>query len=126
MFDDILSPITAIDLDLDGVSNEIVADGNYKFIELSSGRVKGWPIDEDALLNAKFKKVGKISDSIDKWSIESARFIIYFNGEYAGLITSLPKSVPIHYVHQLQNLYFTLIGEELTLTVIKETDQIIP
>ena len=123
MFDDILSPITAIDLDLDGVSNEVVADGNYKFIELSSGRVKGWPIDEDALLSAKFRKVGKISDSIDKWSIEPSKFIIYFNGEYAGLITSLPKSVPIYYVHQLQNLYFSLIGEELTVAIMKETDQ---
>ena len=112
-FDDLLSSVTAIDVDLDGVSNEVIADGSYNFIPLSSGRVKGWPIDEDALLSFGFKKTGDISDLVRKWSIDDSKFILYFNGEYAGLITSLPKAVPIYNVHQLQNLYFSLIGKEL-------------
>ena len=116
-FDDVLSPVTAIYLDLDGVSNEVIADGNYKFMELSSGRVNGWPINEDALLSTSFKKVGDISDTVEKWSIDESRFIIYFNGKYAGLITSLPQSVPIYYIHQLQNIYFSLIGKELSISI---------
>lgn len=114
-FDGVLSLVTAIDFNLAGVCKEAVAHGDHQYIELASGRVQGWSIDEDALLIANFKKVGKISDSIGKWSDEAYKFIIFFNGSYAGLITSLPKSVPVYYVHQLQNLYFSLIGEELTI-----------
>ncbi|MBE7171178.1 MAG: hypothetical protein INR73_11340 [Williamsia sp.] len=79
--------------------------------------MKGWLISEEALRYAHFRKVGMISDSMSKWSVDDSKFIIYFNGTYAGLITSLPKSVPIYFMHQLQNLYFSLIGKELAIAV---------
>lgn len=113
LFDNVQSQITAIDLDLNSISNDVVADNTYTYIKISSNRINGIRMSEDVLVNANFIKVGSIADGMDKWMIKSSNFILYFNGEYAGLITSLPKSVPLYYLHQLQNLFFALIGEEL-------------
>jgi len=120
IFDKKRSKITAIDLDLDGVSDEIVADSNYRFIELKSGRVNGIQLTEEVLAEFGFTKEGKLSDKLDKWVAGHSKFILYFNGKHAGLITTLPTTVPCTYLHQLQNLYYTLTGLELTSNKEKE------
>lgn len=116
-FDGVWCPVTAIDHKLESLSNSPLQDGKHAFTELSSGRIKEVAITEEVLHCAYFEKTKRITETINKYSISSKKFVLYFNGEYAGLITSLPRSVPIHYLHQLQNLYFSLIGEELAINL---------
>jgi len=53
------------------------------------------------------------------WKVEQNRHIdIYFEpaiSAFAFKINSIQYSTPINYVHQLQNLYFSLTGCELTV-----------
>ncbi len=117
LFDGIPCQITAIECNLDSISFDQNEDGKCTFTGLSTGRIMELRITDDVLERAGFKQVRQISDCVWKWTIETTKFMLYYNGEYAGLITSLPRSIPIHYLHQLQNLYFSLVGEELHINI---------
>ncbi len=115
LFDQVPSIVTAINHDLNSVSNDQIANDKHTFVELTGGRISGIALTEEILASASFRNAGKISERMNKWKTDTSNFILYFNGEYAGLITSLPQSIPIYFLHQLQNLYFSLIGEELQI-----------
>jgi hypothetical protein len=76
---------------------------------------KGVPLTEEWLLKFGF----------DKWFLDygfNLRGIIcdiFYNVNTRELRINGDIKIPIEYVHQLQNLYFALTGEELTL---KETE----
>ncbi len=91
----------------------LVAGDVMNYAIINGGRVQGIKLTEKVLSGAGFLYHGKISATISKWIMEDSNFLLYFNGIQAGLITSLPKSVPFIYLHQLQNLYFSITGIEL-------------
>jgi hypothetical protein len=69
------------------------------------------PLTEEWLLKFGFEKTDSHGDFeylIDRYS--------YFRGSfYIADCDECGESVEIQYVHQLQNLYFALTGEELTI-----------
>lgn len=71
------------------------------------------PLTEEWLLNLGFKKVGT-NFELD--------FFVFWYSSYQNCfvwrfmnINSNADPISLEYVHQLQNLYFALTGEELTL-----------
>ena len=81
--------------------------------ELFSDRIKPIPLTEEWLL--KFGFVTTQWDNFDSYRFEIGNndyaIVIYSDGncEVGDVITT-----KINYVHQLQNLYFAITGEELT------------
>lgn len=86
--------------------------------------IAGIPLTEDWLVKFGFKNRfnnkghGAIWDLMrkdDKW--ESSLAVALMESGYkgpGGYVLNAPTCQAIQYVHQLQNLYFTLTGEELT------------
>lgn len=103
--------------ELDGVFN-----GSFDEEDIS-----GVPLTEEWMLKFGFENV---DDEIDfsQWRInDDIPFQIFGNGsdkqepfKYAYEFNHEEKTIEIKYVHQLQNLYFALTGNELTLTPAKE------
>jgi hypothetical protein len=115
-FKNVRSQVTAIDLNADGILPNVVADGNHEFVETTSPKVKGVKITTELLLEFGFAHTSKMSEKLEKWTLGSTNFIVYFNGIEAGLITSLPATIPCVFLHQLQNLYHSITGKELAPT----------
>lgn len=89
--------------------------GNYKNHHLP---FKPIPLNEERLL--KFKEVKKFEDTIYlplmnlkaeiHFEIYGKEIVSIIKSDFAELILD-----PVKYIHQLQNLYFALTNEELTL-----------
>ena len=70
------------------------------------------PLTEEWLVKLGFeddKANGFSKDSIHLEFIEQVGYVFFINGDVKG------ASITIEYVHTLQNLYFALRGQELTL-----------
>lgn len=74
-------------------------------------------LTEEWLIKFGFKKRDMLSSIL--FDMKNPRFSIYLNPPIDKSnkwnILGIEKNVNIQYVHQLQNLYFALTGEELTL-----------
>jgi hypothetical protein len=94
--------------------------GTPKHLKLPLTLVKPIPLTEEWLLKFGFKKNYKLGlyykggHAIDIHREGNAEF---YTGEYGGWF------VFIEHVHQLQNLYFALTGEELVLTKWRKRDE---
>lgn len=85
------------------------------------------PITEEWLFNFGFKKLpleGAYFKMIHGFGREREDSLVYHNGiilslcqitDTGRIISEMTKRLDINHVHQLQNLYFALTGEELTL-----------
>jgi hypothetical protein len=73
------------------------------------------PLTEDWLLRFGFDSLGKFGFGIGKFHIENTNNLRgKFKHAWHYRVISR-KIIAIYYVHQLQNLYFALRGEELEL-----------
>jgi len=69
--------------------------------------VKPIPLTEEWLVKFGFKKIGV--------NYELNEFVIFTDRKGRLKYRSHPYDVPLYHVHQLQNLYFALRPEELTI-----------
>jgi hypothetical protein len=94
--------------------NLICLDSNYELfkslvdISRNDKRYKPIPLSEEWLL-----KFGFETNDVRYWQISSFRLHINRYGEWIFKVVTFEQE--IKYVHSLQNLYFSLTGEELTL-----------
>ena len=93
--------------------NSIVWYDNELGFYLDIEEIKPIELTEDWLLGFGFVKIG------NSYKMKNfGRFIFTHIGitfRPAGMLDSLLRTDLIKYVHQLQNLYFALTGEELTI-----------
>jgi len=68
------------------------------------------PLTEGWLLKFGFEKQSKRFYTLNNWVVEYREGTKLFN-----FVADEPIDIIVKYVHQLQNLYFALTGEELTL-----------
>ena len=107
---------TVVSLSKDDV---IVNDGyqNWKQSRLTDG-FEPYPLTEEWLVKFGFVKRPN-SSMVQFWSIDTFNlYHEFYNGDYIELSNYyLEKGSckQLEYVHQLQNLYFALTGEELTI-----------
>lgn len=73
------------------------------------------PLTEEWLVKFGFEKLTDVKDGFKttSYSHKKYSFIIYFDGE--RLSVNFWQGNEKKYIHQLQNLYFALTGEELKL-----------
>lgn len=92
------------------------------FADIENGHLSAAPIPltEEWLIKFGFEVDAKDTLRSQRIKIETSYLNWYDDGSYSigKFPFTIPLSGPIKYVHQLQNLYFALTGEELT---IKET-----
>jgi hypothetical protein len=104
-------------------SNHIAMAYNHEIAQNGHERFKSIPLTEDWLIRFGFeKRNGSFSiylSELERSEIERKRIDIFFGAERiaaelcrSGICFSM---VTCNYVHQLQNLYFALTSEELTL-----------
>ena len=92
----------------------------YEYIRLIHNGNKNFkpiPLTEEWLLKFGFVKEFNADENSDSFYLkdcDDSFYIDYDNSWYIGA-TSYGYLKGIHYVHQLQNLYFALTNEELTL-----------
>lgn len=73
------------------------------------------PLTEEWLLKFGFERTDQKDNSNDDWIwLFYQKDKIYIDGSDLTIETASGIVIKLEYVHQLQNLYFTLIGEELT------------
>jgi hypothetical protein len=92
-------PQQVVDVMCDSVNTVNVQSAHY-------GLVDGIPLTEERLLEFGFEK--DVSKYNICWFLNHV-YIWFVDGKYINEL-----DLPIDYVHQLQNLYFALKGEELT------------
>jgi hypothetical protein len=78
-----------------------------KYLYLFINELEPVPLTEERLLKFGFEK--DVTEYNICWFLNHV-YIWFVDGEYINEL-----DLPIKYVHQLQNLYFALKGEELTL-----------
>lgn len=85
--------------------------GNELGFYLPEKEIEGIPLTEERLIKFGFEKVE--FDGITTYGNK----IFYIEKEYKGnfYIVLQGKKIALTYVHQLQNLYFVLTGEELEI-----------
>ena len=74
--------------------------------------LRGVPLTEGWLVKLGFKRWGKF----DLWKTYQTTVCTIAGTTQSGFELSKIPRVEVEYVHQLQNLYFALTGEELKLT----------
>ena len=102
----------------------IIDSWSFSVCEKSPEKYKPIPLTEEWLLKLGFTECSNlIHTTFDVWVIDNymphffilkLKDVFYFNLEPKNNYLSSWGN-PINYVHQLQNLYFALTGEELTL-----------
>lgn len=104
-----LGNLVAYEPTIDDWEEIIVKCGNIIQCEISPDSFIPIPLTEEWLLKFGFEKVGFqfIKDGIELFPIRD----LYYRGNF-------PIKSDIKYVHQLQNLYFALVGKELKLNII--------
>jgi len=92
--------------------NKVVTSGPIKVV-LDYGDLKPIQLTEEILL-----KCGYIKDEFDNWENET-RLGLYKPDEFDGYLSIWGESTvgECNYLHQLQNLYFALTGEELEVNL---------
>lgn len=83
----------------------------YKCESMSLQYCNPIPLTEEMLLKCGFTRFGKLLrlNTFEYWTLSKSLVIHGHGGYYTGLI------LKIQYLHQLQNLYFALTGEEITV-----------
>jgi len=76
-------------------------------VEKFPDKFKPIPLTEEWLVKFGFKKIGV--------NYELNEFVIFTDRKGRLKYRSHPYDVPLYHVHQLQNLYFALRPEELTI-----------
>lgn len=72
------------------------------------------PLTEEWLLKFGFKKVGA-NFELDFFVLWYSSYQNCFVWRFMNIDSNADRPISLEYVHQLQNLYFALFGEELTL-----------
>lgn len=90
-------------------SEKINGSVSSEKVPLNSASLEPIPLTEEWLLNFGFE-IGENK----KWENWNFGLKIYKDGDYFE-IDQLPVFIFLKYVHQLQNLYFALTGEELKI-----------
>ena len=85
---------------------------NYGYSTISINELKPIPLTEEWLLRFGFVKIRGLH-LCKGYSLNSGEYLVYIDDR--GVYLKTNKNIFIKYVHQLQNLYFALTGEELTL-----------
>lgn len=87
-----------------------VVESQYKPIPLTEEWLKRFGFDKDE----EYDEGGLVDY---RWTLmyRSLEFVSFWNSEELNGVNQPQTGVDIEYVHQLQNLYFALTGEELTL-----------
>ena len=94
-------------------ANHIAMAYNHEIAQNGHERFKSIPLTEDWLIRLGFEKTSDNEHTKDRFVIRKQQRDLVINGfeyDYNGILLSHPE-----YVHTLQNLYFALMGEELTL-----------
>lgn len=117
---DFISEELRIETVLGFCQNIVTCSGPIKVI-IRIEDVKPIPLTEEWFIKLGFT-IRYFNDDINKpiwWKLEGNRHIdIYFEKQvnsFVCMINSMQYSIEIKYVHQLQNLYFALTGEELII-----------
>lgn len=109
------------------IKSQKVKDGYYQSIELDEQEIYipqhicGIPLTADILERAGFDEWAegnyRTRPSLNKggWSKEFNYYLPYYN------LSTYTGNVPLKYLHQLQNLYWCLCGEELTINMLSES-----
>jgi len=114
-----ISLVDGRDVIVTGITNNKVLDGIFTLIHHNEGshipeHTLAIPITEEWLVKLVGKKV--IDGNIYKeWDIQGVCFEFTKSGFYYTAGEGINLSTNINYVHQLQNIYFTLTGNELTI-----------
>ena len=77
--------------------------------------IKPIPLTEEWLIKFGFEPELKNKDSINGEFIVYWKYPFVFNTNHGWWLYSKQLKIQPEYVHQLQNLYFALTGEELTI-----------
>jgi hypothetical protein len=100
-----------------GKVNRIDLEAITYIVKEPHNQVKPIPLTEEWLLKFGFSKRDVLSSVL--YDMKNPRFSIYLNPPIDKSnkwnILGIEKNINIQYVHQLQNLYFALTGEELTI-----------
>jgi len=95
-----------------GITKDYVYfEGGFSMISFTD--IKGIPLTEEWLLKFGFKKT-KMKGNKNLMEFIKGNFIIYLYEEIE-VYFSIWDDITLKYVHQLQNLYFALTGEELEI-----------
>ena len=96
-----------------GVNIELGYDGRSPIIEddCSFNECNPIPLTEEWLLKFGFEK----TDSHGDFEYLIGRYSYFRGSFYIADCDECGESVEVQHVHQLQNLYFALTGEELTI-----------
>ena len=78
-------------------------------VALDKPNYKPIPLTEEWLLKFGFEKQSRRFYVLNNWVVEYREGTKLFN-----FVAEEPIDIIVKYVHQLQNLYFALTGEELT------------
>ena len=100
--------------DNDQISVKISQYDGVEFDNVLSILMEPIPLTEEWLANLGFIKTEP--DSIfdyPYWSIDGVE--ILFQSDQTFLFNASCGNIPIHFVHQIQNLYFVLMGKDLVL-----------
>jgi len=97
------------------LSNEdiVVFDGTAKWRQSAGLEIEPLPLTEEWMKRFKLKEVGMVAWSFRRYHIDIKGgaigiYRLFFNDSNSPMIE-------FQYVHELQNLYFTLTGEELAI-----------
>lgn len=113
------------------IKSQKVKDGYYQSVELDEEEIYipqhicGIPLTADILERAGFKKDENIQQDFSYILKAKARLTFvyykgdksYFSIEQDGKLIDLASGA-VQYLHQLQNLYFALCSEELTINLL--------
>lgn len=109
------------------VTRDVIWNMTKRGTANNSHRVMPIPLTEEVLLNSGFEKIESRQDYFELSSYdpynptpEGCRINVFFDFDGVRLWYAFESDGArlirrIHYVHQLQNLYFALTGEELNI-----------
>jgi len=78
-------------------------------------KIEGIPLTQEILEKCGFKKFER-QRGIVQWENEAGHTVEYTNGEWS-LSPEFNFWIDVKYLHQLQNLYFALTGQELEVNL---------
>ena len=103
-------------IEINYINKTHIGYGKGNFAPISFNNFEPIPLTEEWLIKLGFEKKQRL------YVLSFLRVEInkYINGkwEYTLLFNDIKKIKEIKYVHKLQNLYFELTGEELTIKTI--------
>ena len=94
---------------IDDWEEKVITLHSFLQVDISPESYCGIPLTEEWLLKFGFSWHAKNSYNLERFRYHTDKKIFSIIGRFEDLVEGL------EYVHQLQNLYFALTGEELTL-----------